>query len=79
MNVYVFSDSTLCVGVSNPDSFNNCPSILEDVRNKHGVAEQLNVAAREVPFMWHVMPGASTLDIKKRVQTYLNGRNAESS
>ena len=66
-----------CVGVANPDSFNKCASILGRIRNKHGYAEQLNLTAREVPFMWHLVPGASNLDIKKRVQTYLNGRKAD--
>ena len=32
----------------------------------------------EGQFIWHVLPGASTIEIKKRVQKHLNWRNPES-
>ena len=51
MKVHVLSDSTLCVGVSNPDPSNNWTTKLEDVGNEHGFVEQMNVAAREVRFI----------------------------
>ena len=78
MKVHVFSDSTLCVGVSNPDPSNKWATKLEDAWNKHKFAELLNLAARQVQINGHVPPGASTLDIKKHIQTHLNGRNPES-
>ena len=52
MKFHVFSDSTLCVGVSNPHLPNDCATKLEDVWNEHGLVENLNVGAREVlPFL----------------------------
>ena len=78
MKVRVFSDSTLSVGVSNPDPSNSWTTKLEDVWNEHGCVETLNLATREVQFIWHILPGASTLDIEKHIQRYLNGQNPES-
>ena len=75
MKVHVFSDSTLCVGVQNPDPSNNWTTKLEDVWNDHGFVEKLHLAAREVQFIWHISP---TLDIKKRIQKYLNWQHPES-
>ena len=71
MKVRVFSDSTLFVGVSNPDpnTIGGCMRTNTDLPNTW------NLAAREVQFIWHVLPGASTLNIKKHTQTFLNGRN----
>ena len=77
MKVHVFSDSTLCVGISNPGPSNNCATILDEVWNEHRFHETLNLAAREEHFMWHVLSGASTLDIKKHIQKYLNGQNPD--
>ena len=77
MQVRVFSDSTWCVGASNPDPSNNWSTKLQDVWNERGFVEKLNLAAREVRFMWHVLLGACTLHIKKHVQKYLNGRKPE--
>ena len=54
MQVHMFSDSTLFVGVSNPDPSNNWVTKLENVWNKHGFDETLNLAVREVQVMWHV-------------------------
>ena len=51
---------------------------LDDVWKEHGFAEHLKFTAQEVQFIWHVLPCASTLDIQKHIQTYLNGRNPES-
>ena len=48
MRAQTFSDSKLCVGVSNPDPPNNWATKLEDVRNEHGCVEKLNLAAREL-------------------------------
>ena len=36
------------------------------------LSKKLNLAAREAQFVWHVLPGASTLDIKKPIQRYVN-------
>ena len=35
MKVHVFSDSTMCVGISNPDPSNNWATKLDDVWNEH--------------------------------------------
>ena len=43
MKVHVFSDFTLCVGVSNPDPYNNWATKLEDVRNEHGFCRKFEV------------------------------------
>ena len=51
MTVHVFSDSTLCVGVSNPDPTNIWVAKLFGVWNEHGFDEQLNLAARDVQFV----------------------------
>ena len=66
MKVRVFSDSTLCVGVSNPDPSNNWSTKF---------VEQLNLTAPQVQFIWHVLPGASTVDTKEHSQNHLNGKN----
>ena len=63
---------------SNPDSSNKWATEVEDVWNEHGFVEQFNFAPREVQFIWHVLPDASTLDVKKRIQRSLNGQNPES-
>ena len=77
MKVHVFSDSTLCLGIPNPDASNNWATKLDEVWNGHGFDKDLNLAARQVTFIWHVYPGACTLNIKKHVQTYPNGRNQD--
>ena len=64
MTTRVCSDSTLFVGVSNPDPSNNWTTPLDDVWNEHGFFENWKLAAREVQFNWHVQPGASNVDIK---------------
>ena len=74
----MFSDSTLCVGVSNPSPSNNWATTLDEIWNEHGFDDKLNLAAREVQFMWHAHPSAHPLDIKKHIQTHLNGLNPES-
>ena len=38
---------------------------MDEGRNEHGFDKNLDLAAREIPFVWHVPPGASTIDIKK--------------
>ena len=48
MIVHVFSDSTLCVGVSNPDPSHKWATKLEDAWNEHGVVEKLNLVVREI-------------------------------
>ena len=68
MKVHVFSDSTLCVGVSNPDPSNNWATKNTD----------LSKPSIWLHFICHVQPGALTLDIEKRIQRYLNGQNPES-
>ena len=60
------------------DSSNNWATKLEDVWNEHGFDEQFNLAAREVQFIWQVLPGAHTIEIKKQFQTYFNGQVLES-
>ena len=78
MKVRVFSDSTVRVGVPNPDISNNWATSLDEAWNEQGFDEELNMAAREVQFIWHGYPGAHTIDIEKHIRTYLNGRNPES-
>ena len=72
-----FSDSALCVGVSNPDLPITGQPKMEDVWNEHGFVETINFAAREVQNIWHVFPGASTADIKKHIQKCLNGQKPQ--
>ena len=70
MKVHVFSDSTSCVGVSNPDPSNNCATKWEDVWNEHGHVEKFNLAAREVQFIWDAL--------KRQIQKHF-GRTPGSS
>ena len=77
MIVHVFSDSTLRVGVSNPDPSNTWAIKLADVWSDHVLVEKFNFAAPEVQFIWHVLSGASTLYTKKHIQRFLNGQNPE--
>ena len=42
---------------------------LDEVLNEHGFDEQLDLTARAIQFVWHVQLGASTIDIKKHIQT----------
>ena len=51
---------------------------LKDVWNEHGFVEHFVLAAREVQFIWHVVPGVSTIEIAKMCLEYLNGQNPES-
>ena len=74
MRVRLFSDSTLC-GVSNPDPSNNWATKLEDVWNEHGFVEKLTLAARDVRFIWHVLPCAPIVDTKEHFQNYLKGQS----
>ena len=78
MKACAFSDSTLCVGVSNSNPSNNWATKLEDVCDEHGFVEQFNLAARAVQFIWHTLPSATTIGIKRHIQDYLNGQNPES-
>ena len=78
MTVHVFSDSALCVGVSNPDPSSNWETQLEDVCYEHRFVEKLNLVARELQFIWHVLQGASTLHIKTHIQRCVNGQTPES-
>ena len=48
MKAHVFSETTLCVGISNPDPSNTWATKLDEVWNEHGFDEKLNVAARKV-------------------------------
>ena len=68
MTVHAFSDSTMCVGVSNPDPSNSWVTKLDDPWNEHGFDEP-HLAAKEVQFIWHVLPipSTSTVDIKKHI------------
>ena len=78
MKVHVFTDSTSCVGVTNPDPSNNWATAFDGLWNVHGFDEQLNLTAREIPFFWHMYLGAHTGDMKRNVQKYLNGQAPES-
>ena len=73
MKVHVFSDSTLCVGVSHPVLSNNWAKKWDEVWNEEGVDEKFDLTALEIQFIWHVLSSASTIDIAKRVQSHLNG------
>ena len=53
-------------------------SIQQLVNEVAGFIDKFNLAARVVQFIWHGLPGASTLEIKKDIQKYLNGQNPES-
>ena len=68
MKVHMFSDSTLCVGVSNPDPSKNWATKLEDVWNEHGFLEQS---------IWQPEK-RNSFGIVKNVQKYLNGQTSES-
>ena len=61
MKVHLLSDSTLCVGISNPDLRNNWATKLDVVWNEHGSDEKWNLAAREVQFI-----GTCTLVLTRR-------------
>ena len=63
MNVHVISDCTLRVGVSNSGPSSYCATKLECMERTR-IAEQFNLAAREVRLIWHVLPGASAREIK---------------
>ena len=67
IEVHAFSDFRLCVGVSHPDPSNNWVTQWDEVWNEHGFDAKLNLAAREVQFIWHVDPGTHTLDMKKHI------------
>ena len=67
LKVHVFPDSTFCVGISNPDPSNK----WHEVWNAHGFYEELNLAAREVLFIWQNFTGAHTIDIKNYIQNPL--------
>ena len=45
--------------------YNNWATPLDEVWNEHGFDEPLNLAAREVQFIWHENLDISTLDIQK--------------
>ena len=55
----------MCVEVSDPDPSNNWATTLEDAVSEHGCVDKLNVAAREVQFIWHVPPDALLLTSKE--------------
>ena len=42
------------------------------------LSRKINLAAREVQFIRHVLPGASTTQIKRHTHEYLNGQTPES-
>ena len=63
---------------SNPDPSNNQATTLEDVWSEHGFVVHFYSAAREVQFIWHVLPGASAFEIIQHIQKYLNKQNPES-
>ena len=71
----LFSDSTSCVGISNPDPSNNWATTLDEAWNEHGFAKKKRTWHEVI---WHVLPGAPTLNIKKHIQRYLNGQDPES-
>ena len=50
---------------------------MDEVWNEHGFHETLDLAAREIQLVWHVLPGASTTDINKHFQSHLNGIDAQ--
>ena len=60
------------------DTLRAAQKISKFVWNEHVFAEKLNLAAREVQFNSHVLPGASTLDIKNNIQTHLNWQSPDS-
>ena len=51
---------------------------LIDRQDAYNMQILQDLAAREVQFIWHVLPNASTLDIKKHTQRRLNGQTPES-
>ena len=62
------SDFTTCVGVLNPDPSNNGETNMKDVWYEFEFVEKINVGAREVQFIWQVLPGASTIDFNKHIR-----------
>ena len=65
MEVYVFSDSTMCVGVSNPDPPTNWATKLQDVWNEHGFVDK---------FIWHVVPRASAIQNQEAFKNTWTGK-----
>ena len=45
---------------------------------EHGIAEKWILAAWELQFIRHVLPGVATIQIKTHIQKYLNGHTPES-
>ena len=78
MKVHVFSDSTVCVGVSQIQIHPIIGKQKEDAWNEHGFVRPFNLAAREVQVISHVLRGASALDIKRHLQIHLNGQTPDS-
>ena len=71
MKVHVFSDSTLSVGVSNPD-----PSNIWPTKNWRTCGTNTDLPKNRI--VGNPGTGASAVDIKQHIQTHLNGRNPES-
>ena len=42
------------------------------------VCRNINLATREVQFIWHVLPGAGTIDFEEHIQIYLHGLGPQS-
>ena len=76
MNVRVFSIHIVCWSLESRPS-NNWATELDEVWNEHDFVEKYHLADREVQLIWHVLPGASTHDIKNYFQRYLDGQNPE--
>ena len=57
MKVRVFSDATK----------------LDEVWNEHGFDKKMDLAARAMQFVWHVLPSADTIDIKNIFRVTCSG------
>ena len=74
LKVDVFSDSTLCVGVSKPDPSNNWTTTLEERMERTRICWNNQFGS------WRgaIHLARVAYEIKKHVQKYLNGQNPES-
>ena len=77
MKVRVFQDSTLRVGVSNPDPSSNWETQLEDVCQEHGFVEENEFGSPRSAIHLARITRCSTLDIKKHILRYVNRQTPE--
>ena len=78
MKVLVFSDSTLCVGESNPDPSNNWATNLEHVMEQTWIWRKIEFGYPRGAI--HLARATRCFyRIEEHIQKYLNGQNPEST